>query len=192
MNSQSDSLLPQQAPRFNQEQRGRMLDLARGSIASYLGGLETSIPKLDFLKEPSGAFVTLRKDGALRGCIGSIEPACPLGETIANCAVSSAVKDPRFAPLKIEELDFIHVEISVISPMQKTKSVEEIIVGNHGVMIEFQNRYGLLLPQVAVEHGWDRDTLLDHVCVKAGLATDTWKKPEAVLHIFTAEIFGEE
>ena len=192
MNSQPDSLLPQQAPRFNQEQRGWMLDLARGSIASYLRGLEASIPNLDFLKEPSGAFVTLRKHGALRGCIGSIEPASPLGETIANCAVSSAVKDPRFAPLKIEELDFVHVEISVISPMQKTKSVEEIIVGNHGVMIEFQNRYGLLLPQVAVEHGWDRDTLLDHVCVKAGLATDTWKKPEAVLHIFTAEIFGEE
>lgn len=192
MISQPDSLPPQQAPRFNQEQRGRMLELARGSIVSYLRGLETSIPSVDFLNEPSGAFVTLRKHGALRGCIGSIEPTSPLGETIARCAVSSAVKDPRFAPIEIEELDFIHVEISVISQMKKTKRLEEIIVGNHGVMIEFQNRYGLLLPQVALEHGWDRDTFLDHVCVKAGLGTNTWKKPEAVLHIFTAEIFGEE
>lgn len=192
MISQPDNLLPLQAPRFNQEQRSWMLDLARGSIASYLNGLETSIPDAHFLKEPSGAFVTLRKHGALRGCIGSIEPTFPLGETIARCAVSSAVKDPRFPPLEVEELDFIHVEISVISPMQKANRLEEIIVGNHGVMIEFQNRYGLLLPQVAVEHGWDRDTFLDHVCVKAGLGTDTWKKPEAVLHIFTAEVFGEE
>ena len=180
-------------PRFSVEQRRFMLELARNSIVTYLEkGREIAPPQEDFLSEPSGAFVTLTKRGVLRGCMGALEAALPLGETIARCAVSSAVRDPRFSPLQMEELDQLHLEISIISPMQPAKDPEEIIVGIHGVMIELQNRRGLLLPQVPVEHEWDRKTFLSHVCIKAGLQPDEWRNPTAKLQIFTAEVFGED
>lgn len=192
MEQQGNTLASPQPPRFDPWQRGLMLRLAREAIISYLeSGIETQPADDDFLKEPSGAFVTLKKAGILRGCIGAIESIYPLGETIVKCAVSSAVRDPRFPPLKKEEVDWVHLEISVISPMQPA-GVDDISVGIHGVMIEWENRRGLLLPQVAVEQDWDRDTFLTHVCIKAGLNPDMWKHPEIMLKIFTAEIFGEE
>jgi AmmeMemoRadiSam system protein A len=188
-----DTIRSRTESRFTLEQRHFMLELARKAIVTYLEqGREIVPPQENFLNEPSGAFVTLTRRGMLRGCIGALEALLPLGETIAKCAVSSAVRDPRFSPLQIEELDQLHVEISVISPMQLAKDPEEIIVGTHGVMIELQNRRGLLLPQVPVEHQWDRDTFLRHVCIKAGLNPDEWRNPTARLQIFTAEVFGEE
>jgi AmmeMemoRadiSam system protein A len=181
---------PNQNSRFSQGQRQLMLELARKSISCHLDGLEFSVPDLDFLKQPSGAFVTLRKRGMLRGCIGSIEAMFPLGETISKCSISSATQDPRFPPLRKSELDSIQLEISVISPMRTTE-VKEIIVGTHGVMIEYMNQHGLLLPQVPLEHDWDRDTFLNHVCLKAGLSPDVWKSPGPTFWTFTAEIFSE-
>jgi uncharacterized protein len=183
----------QVGPKFDPEQRKLMLQLARNAISSYLKTeSETLSLNHDFLQEPFAVFVTLRKNGFLRGCIGAIEAVHPLGETIIKCAVSSAFTDPRFPPLKAEELNQIHLEISILSSFREPQCVEEILAGTHGVMIECQNHRGLLLPQVAVEQGWDRETFLRHVSIKAGLSPDMWNHPDAKLHVFTAEIFAEE
>ncbi len=144
------------------------------------------------LKTPCGAFVTLHKRGALRGCIGHISAVDPLMETVKQMAFASAFEDPRFPALSLSELEQIDIEISVLSPLERIKNVEEIAVGKHGLYLKKGRASGLLLPQVATEQGWDRDTFLTHTCYKAGLPGDAWKSPDTEILIFSALVFGEK
>ncbi len=149
-------------------------------------------PQKDFphLYEKRGVFVTLYLKGSLRGCIGTIFPEKPLYEEIKEVALSSAFRDPRFPPLQERELEEIEIEISLLSPLQKAK-LEEIEVGKHGIYIKKGYKRGLLLPQVATEHNWDKETFLRHTCLKAGLPSDGYLDPEVEIYVFTAEICKE-
>ena len=160
--------------------------LQRVKIISPIAGVITT-PKL---KEKMGAFVCLKTHGELKGCIGHIKGFLPLDETIREMAKQAAFYDPRFAPLDAGEWKETEVEISVLTPMRKIESVEEIEVGMHGLYIEKGLDTGLLLPQVAVEYGWDRATFLRETCLKAGLPPDAWKDG-ADIYVFTADVFGE-
>jgi len=174
-----------------------LLRLARLSISRALGvttrQTANHIAETDFppsLSIVTGAFVTLHKNGRLRGCIGRMQTDAPLHQTIARMAVAAALEDHRFPPVWPEELEQLEVEISVLSPMQKTK-IEQIIPGTHGVWLDYHGRSAVFLPQVAPEQGWDRDQLLDQLCLKAGLAAGTHKAADSILYSFTAIVFGE-
>jgi AmmeMemoRadiSam system protein A len=180
-------------PLLEDWQRRIILELARNAISIYLETEnEISAPPHDFLQKPGAAFVTLKIEDELRGCIGSTEAIHPLGETIVHCAISAAFQDPRFPPLALEEFDRIHLEVSVLTPMRIVTDPEEIQVGIHGIYLTVGNFRGLLLPQVAVEYGWDRETFLKYTCQKAGLPPEAWKLPGAKIQIFSAEVFGED
>ncbi len=178
-----------------QEQRAALLRIARLSIEGVLEGrrYELDFNALDDdLKRPSGAFVTLNeRNGDLRGCIGSIEPVAPLARAVSSSAVNAAFRDPRFYPVRAEELPNLHIEISVMSPIVPVTDVEEIEVGRDGLIISRGGRSGLLLPQVASEYGWDRETFLNQTCGKAGLPQDCWRSPDCRIEKFSAEVFGE-
>lgn len=180
---------------LNQEQRHRLLQIARESIAAALEGrrYEIDVSLLDEeLRRPAGAFVTLNThDGELRGCIGSILPTGPLHKAVSDSAVSAALRDPRFYPVTKGELPGLHLEISVMGPIETVSDLNEIEVGRDGLIISRGPYAGLLLPQVATEYGWDRDTFLAHTCQKAGLPADAWKAPGTKIERFSAEVFGE-
>jgi AmmeMemoRadiSam system protein A len=131
-------------------------------------------------------------DGDLRGCIGSIHAVAPLYQAVSSCAISAAFRDPRFTPLRKDELGAVKIEISVMGPVVPVKDVDEVVVGRDGLIISRGSRAGLLLPQVAVEYGWDRDTFLSQTCVKAGLPSDSWRDPACRIERFAAEVFGED
>ena len=177
------------------DQRTTLLQIARDSIAAGLEGRRADLTRYtldDDLRRPSGAFVTLNdRDGALRGCIGSIEPVAPLFQAVSSSAISAAFRDPRFSPLKRDELPTLHLEISVMGPITPVKDVEEIEVGRDGLIIRRGQNAGLLLPQVAMDYGWDRQTFLSQTCVKAGLAPDSWHDSDTRIERFSAEVFGE-
>ena len=141
------------------------------------------------LAEPRGAFVTLRKGDRLRGCIGYVEALKPLGLTVRECAMAAALEDPRFEPVTPRELPSLHLEISVLSPLEDI-TPEQVDLGRHGLIISRGRQRGLLLPQVAVEWNWDRDRFLEETCVKAGLPPDDWKHG-ARIQAFTAQILQE-
>lgn len=180
---------------LNPLQRSRLLTIARRSIESALEGarIELDHSQLDDdLRRPSGAFVSLHThDGDLRGCIGSIQPVAPLHEAVASNAVNAAFRDPRFYPLRKDELANVHIEISVMSPIVEVASVAEIEVGRDGLIIRRGTRAGLLLPQVATEYGWDREAFLRHTCMKAGLPPESWREPGCRIERFSAEVFSE-
>ncbi len=138
------------------------------------------------------AFVTLKKNGELRGCIGTIVADRPLYKTIIECSYSAAFRDPRFSPLENAELSAIRIEISVLTDAEQVKSLDEIQTGRDGLIIEKGVNRGLLLPQVATEQGWDRDAFISHTCIKAGLPGDAWKDPAVKVFRFQAIVFGEE
>jgi AmmeMemoRadiSam system protein A len=180
---------------LNPIQRSHLLRIARESIEAVLRG---SRPQLDpaaldeDLLRPSGCFVTLKTGhGELRGCIGSIIPTSPLYQAVSTTAISSALRDPRFLPLRPEELPGVAIEISVMGPIEPVADVESIVVGQHGLIVTVGRRAGLLLPQVASEYGWDRHTFLRQTCLKAGVQPDSWRSPECRLEYFSAEVFGE-
>ena len=177
------------------QQRQQLLRIARESIAAVLDGRRPELDpaQLDAdLARPSGAFVSLHtKEGDLRGCIGSIQAVAPLCRAVASSAVNAAFRDPRFYPVRREELDHLHVEISVMSPIEAVTNVEEIEVGRDGLIVSRGGRTGLLLPQVAAEYGWDRETFLGHTCRKAGLPADAWRAEGTRIERFSAEVFGE-
>jgi AmmeMemoRadiSam system protein B/AmmeMemoRadiSam system protein A len=141
------------------------------------------------LKEPRGAFVTLRKNGELRGCIGHITSDRPLAETVAEMSVAAAFQDPRFRPVSSDELKELSIEISVLTPLTRIDNPDELQVGLHGIYMRRNGRAGLLLPQVATEYGWDRTTFLEQTCRKAGLPKDAWKDKETEIYIFSADVF---
>lgn len=178
---------------MNEADRKAALRLARNAIREFLEtGNELQPPNDPVFDELRGVFVTLKLDGELRGCIGYAEPQIALGRTIVRCAIHSATEDPRFLPLKLSELDLVRIEISMLTPLQKINDPTEIEVGKHGIVIASGMHRGLLLPQVAIEYEWDRETFLKHSCQKAGLYDDAWKSPSTSIYIFSAEVFGEE
>ena len=141
------------------------------------------------LKEPRGVFVTISKKGDLRGCIGQIIGRAPLAEAVSQMAEAAAKRDPRFSPLRPEELPDIDIEISVLTPLRKIDSTDEIEVGTHGIVIRKGMNMGLLLPQVATEYGWNRAEFLENTCQKAGLPKNAWKDKETEIYIFSADVF---
>jgi AmmeMemoRadiSam system protein A len=179
---------------LSQEERMALLRAARGALEEGLRGrsAQASAPR-GLLAEKRGAFVTLRTraDGELRGCIGSMRGERPLLETVQKMAMAAAREDGRFSPVTGEELDSIVIEISALGPMRRI-SPEEVEVGRHGLVIGLRGCRGVLLPQVPVEHGWDRVTFLRHLCLKAGLPEESWRLPGVELSAFTAEVFSED
>jgi AmmeMemoRadiSam system protein A len=177
---------------LTKEQQSFLLALARKAITSYLEqGAATRIkPEDEELKKKRGAFVTIKVDDQLRGCIGYPLPVKPLYETIIDAAVSAATKDFRFPPLEPKELPKTRIEISVLSLPRPIQDISEIEVGRHGIIITRGPNKGLLLPQVPLEWGWDRLTYLNHGCLKAGLEEDAWKR-DARIEIFSAQVFSE-
>jgi AmmeMemoRadiSam system protein A len=144
------------------------------------------------LRIEQGAFVTLHTlPGDLRGCIGYVEPVAPLYRTVMENTVNAARRDPRFTPVEPDEVESIRIEISAMSPPQPIGSVEEIEVGRHGLIISQGLTRGLLLPQVATEYDWDRQTFLEHTCLKAGLSPDAWKDDRTRIEAFSADVFSE-
>ncbi len=180
---------------LNKEQRKRLLDIARKSIETYLESgkkLEVKEQNPALLKE-MGAFVTLHKQGELRGCIGNLIGQEPLYLTIRDMAIEAAVGDPRFSPVELSELKNIEIEISALSPMQRINNAEEIQLGVHGVLIRRGTRSGVFLPQVATETGWSKEEFMSNLCAhKAGLSPDAWKDKSTEIYIFTAEVFFEK
>jgi len=172
-------------------QRKGLLGIARRALDGYLGA--GKIPPEEGVRGKlaahGAAFVTLTKNGRLRGCIGYTEAVAPLFKVVQECAVAAATEDPRFPPVSPEELPSLRVEISVLTPLFPIRP-EEVVIGTHGLMVAQEGMRGLLLPQVPVEWGWDRERFLDQVCVKAGLPSSAWRQGET-LRAFTAEVFGE-
>jgi AmmeMemoRadiSam system protein A len=179
---------------LNHDDKARLLKIARKSIESRLTG--TAPPAQSglspVLTEDRGAFVTLKKNGALRGCVGSCEARGPLYRTVEEMARSAAFHDPRFPSLSLEELDDVTIEISVLTPLRRIAGIDEIEVGTHGIYIVRGFYRGVLLPQVATEHSWDKITFLEETCHKAGLPANAWKDSETEIYIFSADIFGED
>lgn len=177
----------------DEQQRQELLKIAREAVAAAARG-EPYAPHVEApaLKEIGAAFVTLKRQGELRGCIGTVEAHEPLGENVANMARAAACQDPRFPPVQPAEVPDLTIEISVMSAPEPVASVEEIEVGTHGLIAELGQRRGLLLPQVPLEWGWTREEFLNHTCLKAGLPRDTWRRGECKLYAFSAEVFGEE
>jgi AmmeMemoRadiSam system protein A len=175
-----------------EDERAELLGVARSAVAASLGqAARPAIPTTGHLSQDAAAFVTLHVNGHLRGCIGHVEPDKPLAEVVASCAVSAASADPRFEPIRAEELDALRVEISVLGPFEPVHTIADIEVGRHGLIVESGWRRGLLLPQVAPEWGWDAAAFVAHTCRKAGLPSDAWPGRGAMLFRFAAEVFGE-
>jgi MEMO1 family protein len=180
---------------LNSAQRKRLLEIARSSIESYINtGRKPDFKETDkTLNQEMGAFVTLHKNGQLRGCIGNIIGRGPLYATVSDMAVQSATGDPRFSPLSKGMLKDIHIEISVLSPLERIDDPDKIIMGKHGVLIKSGFNSGVYLPQVATETGWGRDEFMDSLCAqKAGIPKDSWRTGACEIYIFSAEVFGEE
>jgi AmmeMemoRadiSam system protein A len=176
---------------FSSEEREELLRIARRATVAYVtqGRMPEEIPSHSKLSASGAAFVTFRSRGSLRGCIGYTEPHSPLYRTVQECAVAAATEDPRFPRVTPEEVEALRIEISVLTPLILVRP-EDVTVGVHGLMIRKGEKRGLLLPQVALEQGWDRKEFLSQVCAKAGLPLDAWKEG-AELYSFTAEVFGE-
>jgi len=176
---------------FTEEQQRALVEIARDAVAEHVAGRRTEAPRVSGLPEASGAFVTLKKRGELRGCIGTLECRAPLPEEVARVAVSAAQEDPRFEPVRASELNDLDVEVSVLGPLEPIDPFDRdaIEIGRHGLVVEQGWRRGLLLPQVATEWGWDRETFLSQTCVKAGLPHDCWRNG-AKVYRFAADVFG--
>jgi MEMO1 family protein len=184
------------APEFKLGAREKraLLDIARKSVETAVRQrklYECSPGGMDALARDRGAFVTLREKGELRGCIGDIAPRKALCLTVRDVAALAALRDTRFTPVTPAELNSLQYEVSVLSPLRRVTDWKQIRVGRHGLLVREGDYQGLLLPQVAVEEHWDRDTLLNQTCVKAGLAPSCWHEQDTDIFMFTADVFGE-
>jgi AmmeMemoRadiSam system protein A len=172
------------------------IDLARWTLNSYVKGL-SNVPQPEltdpYFNEKAGVFVTLKKNGMLRGCIGVIVPADILARNIITSTRNSAQNDNRFPPVRLEEVDELEIEISILSPPKESK-LEDIEIGKHGLIVEggrMWSKSAIYLPQVATEQGWTFDQWLDSLCEKATLPPRYWKEKEAKFKTFTAQIINE-
>ena len=177
---------------LSRNQKRELIILAKRTIERYLKDQTILDYATDdpLLNQLSGVFVTLRKSGALRGCIGQLTAEKPLFRGVQETAVAAATRDPRFLPVKIMETEEISIKISVLSPLHQI-DIDAIEVGIHGLMIVQCGKRGVLLPEVAVERGWDRKAFLENLCLKAGLPRYCWKE-DPVLYSFTTQEFGED
>ena len=173
------------------EDRIRLLAAARAAVADALAGHEPrTVEPVGIFARQAGVFVSFHLDGALRGCIGHPDGNQMLAVVVPQCAVAAATGDPRFDPVSASELDRCVIEISVLGPISVVRDVGDIVVGRHGLIAEQGWRRGLLLPQVAVEYGWDREAFLARTCGKAGLPADAWKRG-ATISCFEADVFDD-
>jgi AmmeMemoRadiSam system protein A len=179
---------------LNESERGQLLRLARDTIASHLEGRRE--PELDVsggpLAEPRGAFVTLKIAGELRGCIGHVTGVEALWRSVRSNARAAAFRDPRFQPLRPEELDAVVIEVSALSPLERLEDPSDLEIGRDGLLVERGRFRGLLLPQVATEYGWDGIRFLDQTCRKAGLPAGCWRDAATRIYTFSVDSFSEE
>jgi AmmeMemoRadiSam system protein A len=182
------------SPELSPAARRQLLEVARRALRARVLG-ERFLPDEGEaeMRRPAGAFVTVRRreDRELRACVGRIDPSQPLIEAVAMAAAAAAAEDRRFDPVTAEELPLLCLEISALGPLFEALP-DSIQVGIHGVLVSSAGRSGLLLPQVAVEHRWERETFLEHACRKAGLAPDAWRDPGCRIHAFTATLISDE
>jgi AmmeMemoRadiSam system protein A len=179
-------------PSLSEADRRTALQLARTAVVEAVTPrkIPDSFPSQGVFAERHGVFVTLHLHNRLQGCIGVIEAKEPLGEAIARCAASAALEDPRFAPMKTEQLGELSIEISLLS-VPEPIAPESIEIGRHGLFVRLHAQRGLLLPQVAMEHRLTREQFLEETCRKAGLPREAWRDSEARLFGFTCEVFSE-
>jgi AmmeMemoRadiSam system protein A len=178
---------------LTKQEKDLLLKIARNSIEAGLAGRKMPPPETESiaLRERMGAFVTLKKQGRLRGCIGFVEGRRPLYETVEEMAQAAAFRDPRFRPVREDELKSLDIEISALTPLKRIHDADEIEVGRHGIYLVKGFHSGLLLPQVATEYNWDRTTFLEETCSKAGLPKDAWRDTDTQIFIFSATVFSE-
>ena len=175
---------------YSLEERTILLQLAHRAIEFAHNGRKLDLkPPTEHLAETRGAFTTLHLNGKLRGCIGYVVPTHSLYRTVAETAQAAAFDDPRFSPITAGEAAGLEIDISVLSPLVPIRP-EDVVVGKHGLLVSQARRRGVLLPQVPLELGWDRETFLTHTCKKAGLPAEAWLQG-AEIQAFTAEVFGE-
>nr|WP_320048372.1 AmmeMemoRadiSam system protein A [uncultured Desulfuromonas sp.] len=179
---------------LSSKEQGILLEIARTAIVSHVRNCEVCVvPREERrLNLKRGCFVTIKQDGKLRGCIGNFQSEIPLFKEVSQMAVASASNDPRFYPMSEDDLDHFTLQISVLSPLVKVGSPEEILVGKHGIYLEKSHYRGVLLPQVATENHWDRTTFLNQTCLKAGLPPEAWKDSDTDVYMFKAQVFGEK
>jgi hypothetical protein len=184
---------PRAASELTRDDKVFLLKLARSVIEAECRGNKLTIapPPSPIMREPRGAFVTLKKAGRLRGCIGYIEAIKPLAATIEEMAKAAAFSDYRFNPMRAEECADIEIEISVLSPLFEVRDPSTVVVGTHGLIVSRGSNRGVLLPQVPAEWGWDRETFLAQTCAKAGLQENAWKEKGTKIEAFTADVFSE-
>lgn len=176
---------------FTEAQQRMLVAIARAAVRAGVSGRPPDVPPIDDCPGAAGAFVTLKKRGELRGCIGTLECRRSLAEEVARVAVSAALEDPRFSPVWAAELDELDVEVSVLGPLEPVDPFDPaaIEIGRHGLVVEQGACRGLLLPQVATEWKMDRETFLAYTCAKAGLPADSWRQGARVYR-FVAVVFG--
>jgi AmmeMemoRadiSam system protein B/AmmeMemoRadiSam system protein A len=190
----SDGKARQSAFSLNEHEKSELLALARKSVEYAVTTKEAFAPPAsnsEALNDERGAFVTLSVSGDLRGCVGYALATKPLYITVRDTATLAALQDPRFQPVSASELPGLEYEISVLSPLRRVTDVQQIIVGEHGLLMKNGDHQGVLLPQVPVEQGWGREKFLEATCVKAGMKSDCWKDDNTDIFMFTAVVFGE-
>jgi AmmeMemoRadiSam system protein A len=179
-----------EAAEYSREERTLLLRVAHEAIESALDGRKLSFePPTPHLAEPRGVFTTLYLRGHLRGCVGYVFPILPVHRAVAETAQAAASADTRFEPVALDEAALLEISLSILSPLHRI-TPEELEIGRHGLVVTMAGRRGLLLPQVPVEHHWDRLTFLQQTCRKAGLPLDAWEEG-ATLDGFTAEVFAD-
>lgn len=183
---------------LSMEEGEKAVKLARKAIETYLSSGKVIEDRFNgIFAEKRGVFTTLNKHGALRGCIGFPYPIKRLDEAIIESAIAAAVEDPRFPPVRLEEMKEIEVEVTVLTPPEKletdpVKRPEHVEIGRHGLIVKRGYRSGLLLPQVAVEYGFDAEEFLTQTCLKAGIPPDSWLLKDCEVYRFEGQIFKEE
>ncbi len=183
---------------LSEEEQRQALALARRSLEERLikgGEVDARSAGVDtggIFGQDRAVFVTLKVGGRLRGCIGHITPSEPLWKSISGNAIAAAIHDGRFSPVDGDELLNIDIEVSVLTPPEPIESVEQFEAGRHGIIMGFDGHRAVFLPQVASEHGWDREKTLRYLSLKAGLPEDGWTQPGVKFHLFEAQVFAEE
>lgn len=182
------------APELAEASEQLLLDLARRAVAHALGGPPLEVKEADLpvdLCRPAAAFVTITRDGELRACMGHLDPDTPLWLNLVGAARAAASSDPRFSPILLTEVPLLRLEVSVLGPMVPLHDPSSFLPGVHGIVVERGWQRGLLLPQVATEHGWGAAKMLEAVCWKAGLPADAWRRPDTRLLVFAARVVRE-
>jgi AmmeMemoRadiSam system protein A len=180
-----------QAEVITHDDQQRLLTLARRALEARIHRTASPEPELGGAMElQRGAFVTIRCGGELRGCLGRLQSEWTLARVVVHLSAIVGDSDRRFEPVTARDLPELTLEISVLTPEREIHAVDEIEIGRHGLAIEQGSRRGLLLPHVAVEHGWDRQRLVEQACAKAGVAPDAWHR-DARMFVFEAQTFGE-